>query len=38
MPALKIVYNSAGGMGGFANSCLNDKDNVYNRAFDPTNP
>jgi hypothetical protein len=38
MPALKIVYDSAGGMGGFANSCLNDKDNVYNRAFDPTNP
>ena len=38
MPALKIVYNSAGGMGGFANSCLNDKDNVYNRDFDPTNP
>ena len=38
MPALKIVYNSAGGMGGFANSCLNDKDNVYNRNVDVTNP
>jgi hypothetical protein len=38
MPALKIVFDSAGGMGGFANSCLNDKDGVYNRNFDPTNP
>jgi hypothetical protein len=38
MPALKIVYNSSGGMGGFANSCLNDKDNVYNRNVDVTNP
>jgi len=37
MPALKIVFNSAGGMGGFDNSCLNDKDNAYNRNFDPTN-
>jgi hypothetical protein len=37
MPALKIVFNSSGGMGGFENSCLNDKDSVYNRAFDPTN-
>jgi hypothetical protein len=33
MPALKIVFNSSGGMGGFDNSCLNDKDNVYNSNF-----
>ena len=33
MPALKIVFNSTGGMGGFDNSCLNDKDNVYNSNF-----
>ena len=38
MPALKIVYNSSGGMGGFANSCLNDKDNVYNRNVRPDEP
>jgi len=37
MPALKIVLNSSGGMGGFENSCLNDKDNAYSRNFDPTN-
>ena len=38
MPALKIVFNSSGGMGGFDNSCLSDKSTVYNRNFDPTNP
>ncbi len=38
MPALKIVFNSSGGMGGFDNSCLNDKSTVYNRNFDPGNP
>ena len=38
MPALKIVFNSSGGMGGFANSCLNDKDDVYNRNFDADEP
>ena len=37
MPAMKIVFNSAGGMGGFVNGCLNDKDNAYNRNFDPSN-
>src|SRR5579884_113357 len=37
MPALEIVYNTSGGMGFFDNSCLNDKDNVYNSQFDPTN-
>ena len=38
MPALKIVFNSSGGMGGFDDSCLNDKSTVYNRNFDPGNP
>jgi hypothetical protein len=50
MPALPIVFNSVGAsvttangtfsgdMGGYENSCLNDKDAVYNRLFDPTNP
>ncbi|HUK95699.1 MAG TPA: hypothetical protein VLU96_11695 [Gaiellaceae bacterium] len=38
MPALKIVFNSKGGMGGFDDSCLNNKSDVYNRNFDPTNP
>lgn len=38
MPPLKIVFNSSGGMGGFDDSCLNDKGAVYNRNFDPTNP
>jgi len=37
MPPIKVVLNAAGNMGGFANTCLNDKDNVYNRNFDPTN-
>jgi hypothetical protein len=31
MPALKIVFNSAGGMGGFEDSPLNDKTCVYAR-------
>ena len=36
MPAAKIVFNSSGGMGGFVNSCYNDKDTVYNRNVDFT--
>ena len=31
MPALKIVFNSSGGMGGFVDSDLDDKSRVYNR-------
>ena len=38
MPALKIVLNSSGGMGGFDDSCLNDKSAVYNRNFDRGQP
>src|ERR1700751_1844674 len=37
MPALKINFNSTGGTGGFVHGCLNAKDQVYNRVFDPTN-
>ena len=36
---VKIVLNSSsGGMGGFDDSCLNDKSAVYNRNFDAGNP
>src|SRR3954465_4107775 len=36
MPALKVIVNSDGAMGGFANTCLNDKDGRYFRNFDAT--
>jgi hypothetical protein len=38
MPPLKVVFNTAGGMGFFDDSCLNDKSSVYNRNFDASNP
>ena len=38
MPALQIIYNTSGGMGYFDNSCLNDKDNAYNRQLRPDEP
>jgi len=37
MPSLKIVFNSSGGMGGFDDSVLSDKECVYNRNSDLAN-